>query len=356
MTRPFRLAVVGIDHPHGFAWRETLRNFGDEITTVAVVPAFEGSMASLEEVLADCPRWSSVAALLASALEFDGALVCLSNDEAPDAIRRLAASGKHILAEKPIAGSADAVREAIDSVDSSEVAFQTGYVWRFDPGANRIRSMIADGRFGSLISIEMSLVTSDMRRRGAEHYLFDRSRSGGGFFNWLACHWIDLLMYVAERPIIGVTARTGVFGATVSEVEDGGVAIFDLEGGGIATFLGGYWMPRWAGESRWTLRGTERWVHWDPSRAGTGGVLEIHGPKPQWDAMDEVFTIPPDVTPGYAGRRGVDAVREWLDAARGRTQACRNTTRSTLAVLEALDAIDLSSREGRRVECRIQPT
>jgi hypothetical protein len=71
--------------------------------------------------------------------------------------------------------------------------------------------------------------------------------------------------------------------------------------------------------------------------------------------MDEVFTIAPDSTPGYAGKRGVDAVRDWLDAARSGGRKCRNSAGSTLAVLELLDAIEQSSREGRRIECRIGP-
>ena len=64
------------------------------------------------------------------------------------------------------------------------------------------------------------------------------------------------------------------------------------------------------------IRGSERWVHWDPTREGTSGVLEIHGPKPQWNAMEETFTIPPDDKPGYGGRLGVSLVRDWLDAAK----------------------------------------
>ncbi len=292
--------------------------------------------------------------LLGSGTRLDGALVCLSNADAPVAVKLLAESGVHVLAEKPIAGSTTAIQDALDAVTRSSVAFQTGYVWRDDGGAERLRAMVQDGRFGSLIHVEMALITSDVRRRGADHYLFDRERGGGGFFNWLACHWLDLLLYVTGRAVVGVTARTGVFGATPIEVEDGGVAILELEGGGLATFLGGYWLPRWAGESRWTIRGSERWVHWEPGRPGTGGVLDIHGPKPQWDAMDEVFTLPPDSTSGYAGSRGVACVRDWLDAARsGGSRRCRNTTASTRAVLELLDAIAQSSREGRRIACHI---
>jgi predicted dehydrogenase len=224
-------------------------------------------------------------------------------------------------------------------VAESGVAFQNGYMWRYDEAANRLRDMVLDGRFGSLISVEMLYATSDVRRRGADHYLFDSTVSGGGFFSWLACHYLDLLLYVVGQPVVGVTARVGVFGATQVDVEDGGTAILELAGGGLVTFTGGYWLPRWAGENRWTIRGSERWVHWHPSQPGTSGVLEIHGPQPQWFAMEETVRMPPDETPGYGGRRGLALVRDWLDAARGPRHDCRNTVAST--------------REGRRVECRI---
>jgi predicted dehydrogenase len=199
----------------------------------------------------------------------------------------------------------------------------------------------------------MSFLTSNVARRDPQHYLFDPLLSGGGFFSWLACHWLDLLLYVTGEAVTAVTARVGVFGVTPVEVDDGGTAILELSGGGLATMIGGYWLPRWSGESRWSIRGRDRWVHWDPNRPGTGGVLEIHGPQPQWDAMDEVFTLPLDNTPGYGGRRALDLLRDWLQASRNRGAACRNTAESTVAVLEILDAIYQSSREGRRIECRI---
>jgi len=355
MSDPFRLAFLGVDHPHGFAWRELLRSLGDQLVISALMPGFEGATASLEEQLAGVPRFDTVEALIDGG-QFDGAFVCLSNDAAPAAVTLLAAAGKHVLAEKPLAASAEQARPALDAVRASGVAFQTGYLWRYDEGANRLRAMAADGRFGRLTSIEMTFVTSDVARRNPAHYLFDPAKSGGGFFNWLACHWLDLLLYVTAEAVVGATARVGVFGGTPIAVDDGGVAILDLEGGGLATFLGGYWHPRWVGESHWCLRGTQRWVHWDPNRAGTGGVLEIHGPQPQWNAMDETFTLPPDSTPGYGGRRAAALVLDWIEAARAGGRPCRNTPASTLAVLTLLDVINQASREGRRVSCRIVPS
>lgn len=353
MSIPFRLAIVGVDHPHGAHWRQLLGQFPDEIRVVAVVPAFGGGAASLEERFAHLPRYESVADLLLHT-PFDGALVCLPNSEGPAAIEQLARAGKHILAEKPVAASAEALSPALTAVRDSQVAFQNGYMWRYDEGANRLRRMVLEGQFGKLISVEMMYVTSDIGRRGPEHYLFDVDASGGGFFNWLGVHYLDLLRYLTGRGVVGVTARIGVFGAVPCDVEDGGAAILELEGGTLATLVGGYWIPRWTGDSRWTLRGNQRWVNWDPARPGTSGVLEIHGPQPQWHAMEESFVIPADTTPGYGGRRGVELVADWLQAARtGRP--CRNSIESTYATLQLQDAIYQSSRLGARVACQIPP-
>lgn len=346
-----RLAFIGIDHPHGAHWRQSLENFSDRLTISAIVPAFGGATASLEEKLAEVPRFAEVDELIARG-DFDAAVVCLPNCDAPQAVARLAEAGKHVLCEKPIGKTAADLDPVVAAVRRYRVAFQNGYMWRYDAGAERLRQMCTDRRFGDLINVEMLFVTSDVRRRGADHYLFDPAQSGSGFFSWLAVHHLDLLPWIIGRRIVGVTARVGVFGATQVAVEDGGAVILDLEGGGLATFLGGYWLPRWAGENQWAIRGTERWVHWHPTRPGTSGVLEIHGPQPQWHAMEETFSIAADPTPGYGGMRGYRLIADWLDAINERRD-CRNTPESARDVVQLLDAVFESSRTGRRVECSI---
>src|SRR5437773_1682242 len=81
-TSPFRIAFLGVDHPHGAGWRELLPRFGDDVRLTALVPRFGGTVASLEERYAEVPRFDTVGDLIADG-EFDGAIVCLSNREAP---------------------------------------------------------------------------------------------------------------------------------------------------------------------------------------------------------------------------------------------------------------------------------
>src|SRR5690606_7480913 len=114
-------------------------------------------------------------------------------------------AGKHVLAEKPVGMSAASVQCLVDALgENPHIAFQTGYMWRYDEGAERLRAMVRDSRFGKLISIEMTFATSDIARRGPGHYLFDPALSGGGFFSWLACHHLDLLFYVTGQAVVGV--------------------------------------------------------------------------------------------------------------------------------------------------------
>ena len=332
-------------------WRESLRQVLDAVEITALVPAFDNGTTSLEQRYTDLPRFETVEALLRDGGDlFDGALVCLPNNTGPDAVMQLAQAGKHILLEKPGAANAADAHRMAEAVRTAGVAFQAGYMWRYEEGANRLRDMMADGSFGKLISLEMTWTTSNVFRRDPGHYLFDPKDSGPvGFFNWLGCHHLDLLSYVTSQTVTGVTARVGNFGGTPIDMEDGGSAILDLSGGGLATFTGGYWHPRWLNDIQWNLRGTQRWVHWDPSRTGTGGVLEIHGPQPQFMAMEETFELPPDDTPGYGGKAMVALLRDWVRCAHEGGD-CRNTPESLVAVLETIDRIYESSRSGRRVE------
>ena len=332
-------------------WRESLRQVFDAVEITALVPAFDNGTTSLEQRYTDLPRFETVEALLRDGGDlFDGALVCLPNNTGPEAVIQLAQAGKHVLLEKPGAANAADAQRMAEAVRTAGVAFQSGYMWRYEEGANRLRDMMADGSFGKLISLEMTWTTSNVFRRDPGHYLFDPKDSGPvGFFNWLGCHHLDLLSYVTSQTVTGVTARVGNFGGTPIDMEDGGSAILDLSGGGLATFTGGYWHPRWLNDIQWNLRGTQRWVHWDPSRTGTGGVLEIHGPQPQFMAMEETFELPPDDTPGYGGKAMVALLRDWVRCAHEGGD-CRNTPESMVAVLETIDRIYESSSSGRRVE------
>ncbi len=60
MSDKLRIAVLGIDHPHGMGWRESLELVEDAIEITALMPAFDGALSSLEERYAKLPRFDTV--------------------------------------------------------------------------------------------------------------------------------------------------------------------------------------------------------------------------------------------------------------------------------------------------------
>ena len=111
----FRVAFVGVDNPHGSGWRDLLVNLEDQLQIVALVPGYDGGTTSLEERYAHLPRFDTVDALLAGC-EFDGAVVCLSNQQGPEVLCQLAAAGKHLLAENSFDEARDIETELLVEV------------------------------------------------------------------------------------------------------------------------------------------------------------------------------------------------------------------------------------------------
>src|SRR5260221_5093958 len=100
MPDAFRVAFVGVDHPHAAGWRESLLNLGDEVQITAVVPRFGGTTYNLEERNSAARRFDSVEHLVAGGNDlFDRAMICLTNSASPSAAFQLARAGKHILLE-----------------------------------------------------------------------------------------------------------------------------------------------------------------------------------------------------------------------------------------------------------------
>ena len=194
---------------------------------------------------------------------------------------------------------------------------------------------------GKLISVEMTFVTSDVARRGAGPLSV---RSGGQRRRASSVGWpatgSTRCFYVTGRAVVGVTARTGVFGARADAsrrwrrgdlrsrrrrhrdvprrllASRGGPA---KAAGRFAAASGGCTGTPTAKEPTACSKSTAR------SRSGT-----------RWKMS---FTTPEDKTPGYGGDAGFLLVQDWLDCIRTGRRDNRNPRARMLATLELIDAI-----------------
>lgn len=65
-----------------------------------------------------------------------------------DLITEAARAGKHIFCEKPIHYDVGAIQKAIPEAEKAGVAFQVGFVRRFDRNHRKVQNTVASGRLG----------------------------------------------------------------------------------------------------------------------------------------------------------------------------------------------------------------
>ena len=83
MESKFRLAFVGVDHPHGWLYRESLKRM-PEVEVVAFYARSEDETKTLQEPFTSRPVYTSISRLLAEE-DFEGVMVMLPNNEEPKA-------------------------------------------------------------------------------------------------------------------------------------------------------------------------------------------------------------------------------------------------------------------------------
>ena len=352
MTSKIRLAFAGVDHPHGWLYRESLKRM-PEVEVVAFYARSREDVKTLQAPFTSRPVYTSISQLLA-AEDFDGVLVMLPNDEESQACMAFAEAGKHILAEKPIARTAQELKPLVDLVDRTGIKVEVGYPWRFHPISRDVQRLLRDGAVGSLRAVDATMWVSvvgakDIPHRDPRHYLFQRGVSGGGFFNWLFVHWIDLLFFFLDEEVTSVTALVDNDVDLPIDVEVGGVAALTFTQGALASLRGGYYLPE-GKESTFNLYGSEGWIRWNPQ-----GEPEIHAftTSSRWQiAPERKIRYSVIEEGGYGGRYGIAMLRDWIESIR-EDRSPVNSLNNALRALQVVDAIYNSSQAGRQLTVRI---
>ncbi len=334
---PLRFAFVGTGHPHSYVFQQTLAQLpGARITALLddggrILPA-----------LRDLPRHDDVEALLEREA-FDAAVVTVAPDRTPEVLVRLAVAGKHVLCDKPVCRNADEMRRVVEAVEGNGVHFAVAYQNRFRPVYERAKALVREGRLGTLFALQASLFTTSVAARGASRAEFEKARFGGGILLWEACHLIDMLLDIVERPVTGVTGFVGSLGADGVDVEDVGTLALQFEGGAVASLTAGYTMPK-------DIDDPARFSRKDTALSLWGGraKLELEPFGTQLQLMDyradaerpvrQLYSLPYPMTPGYTGALGRYMMEDFVASVAGGRRPRANET-DALRVLEVLDAL-----------------
>jgi predicted dehydrogenase len=228
-----------------------------EVDRVAIVDAHEPTLRAAQEKL-ELPDEMCFTSLTeaAESVPAAGALVTAPMDfHVPVTLEALEA-GLHVLVEKPFAGTVAEARTAVERAEELGLVLQVSQNYRFYPGVQAVRELVADGAIG-----ELSVVHVDFRR-------WDHDQPAGAYRHYdfphpliydMAIHHFDMLRMMTGREAVSVYAKVTDPPWSRYTEEASAVLVIELTGGLVASYRGS-WVSRapqtlWDGE--WSFEGAD---------------------------------------------------------------------------------------------------
>ena len=346
---PLAVGFVGLRHLHPRAY---MRSFAS-VPDFAVVAAAESDDGVRESFAADFPvrayaGWRE----MLERERLDLAALFLPHVECPEAACACADRGIHVMAEKPMAASAEGARRMIAAARESGVILTTPYVWRYHPVAGQIRQFIGDGTLGRVVGCEGRCAAGRLHRyiEGHAGWMLDKRQSGGGPMYNLGVHWIDLYRWLLEDEVVAALGRNVKVNQEY-DIEDNSFALVTFSRGAVLALDISYTVPAAypAGRDLYLgLRGTAGVAAWSPSYEGVDEELFVASDAPGFDPPVERLRFRLTPHPGYSGIMTVRFLEDLARAIR-RHGAPAIGGEDGLRALEVVEAIYRSAETGREV-------
>lgn len=179
-------------------------------------------------------RWFASLDDLLSGADVDALSICVPHHLHREAVEQACDARVHVLLEKPIANTLEDADAILDRTVAAGIVLMLGFVHRFRSEVLYAKEVIESGRIGEPFSLLDRFCSL-----GGPHppsWVWDRAAAGGGVLMYGGIHAVDRLRWLLGREVLSVTARAQQrygFG----DVEDGLVALLDLEGDATATFF-----------------------------------------------------------------------------------------------------------------------
>jgi predicted dehydrogenase len=149
--------------------------------------------------------------------DIDVVSVVVANSLHREIVAELAAAGKHVLCEKPLAPTVDDARAMVEAVEAAGIVARVGFTFRRTPGIAAIKEQIDSGRLGRPLYLNGQYWTNYGCDRDAPITWRYRGRPGSGALADLGSHLSDtaeflvgsvesvsgaaLTTVVADRPV-----------------------------------------------------------------------------------------------------------------------------------------------------------
>jgi predicted dehydrogenase len=166
----------------------------------------------------------------------DAVYITTWTSEHPRLVAKVAAAGRAVFCEKPLAVDAAAAAGAVAAAEAAGVTNQVGLVMRFLPPSRFVRHLLADPRAGRPMAVSFrDDQFIPIQGYYASDWRADPARCGRGTMLEHSIHDVDLLRWWLG-PVEALSATTRTF-HEIDGIEDLAAVRFDFASGAAATLV-----------------------------------------------------------------------------------------------------------------------
>lgn len=290
------------------------------------------------------PTFASVEALLAE-VRCDAISIAAPNYLHRPLVELAASHGISSICEKPLAPTYADARAMVETCEAAGVHLLYAEQLCFAPRYVRVKELIDDGAFGSLIQL------NHWERHGGPHapWFYDPAQSGGGVVLDMGCHGIAVTRWLnGNSPVVSVCSQLDTFVHTDHPVEDHSLITLRFANGAIAV-IDSSWAAPGGIDERLEVLGTQGAVGADLARGQSllaYSDVGFTGAAEKTTVNTGLVRIPHDeaYTWGWFGE-----FAHFVDVLAGDAQPVL-TGRDGLEILGIVAAAYVSAAENRTVE------
>lgn len=304
---PLRIAIVGaggISRHH----RTAILAMPEAATLVAVCDARESAAQALATSLPEPAATFSNHLSMIEAGGFDAAIIAVPHFLHFSVAKDFVEAGIPILVEKPLTSTLDETRELRALSELRSVHVVAGQTQRFNREGFWLRNWIQNDPmgFGALRSFDIHswqnlpgyLYGTLGLPAGADHWLLDGKRAGGGVVISIAVHQLDLVRFITGRNYVEVMATGRYDPPFYNGAESSAVVLMRMDDGSSGALHANYLAVRTPYNEAMHLFGERGTIVQHAERIGQyhGPLFSSDGGEPAtaWADMYRDFTKLPD--------------------------------------------------------------
>ena len=238
MVAPVRFGIIGLGWVARDYMLPAIQAAGDRVRLAAVLSLRD---ADFEGLAPSTQRFKDLGRFLAADL-VDAVYIATPNHLHREQVIACLRAGVHVLCEKPLALTQDAVREMQAAAIEHDRLLVTAYDQRHHPAHREMRSRIRQGQLGTITQARIDYACWLPAGWSEDNWRIDRAKAGGGAIIDLAPHGLDLLEWLLGDPIVNVHCYQQRKVQDYS-VDDGGVLSIRFQSGTLASHTVAYNRP-----------------------------------------------------------------------------------------------------------------